>query len=138
MASPGMNAEAAFELAKEQFAEWGVDVEQALRRLSSIAISLHCWQGDDVGGFEAQSGPAGPHDQHRLDPDRREQLGSGRDPDGRRLRHQRHRHRPAGLARAQLHRRLGSLDHGPLPGHAVARHILQGNRFLAVCYPPCP
>ena len=52
MASPGMNAEAAFELAKEQFAEWGVDVEQALRRLSSIAISLHCWQGDDVGGFE--------------------------------------------------------------------------------------
>ena len=34
------------------YAEWGVDVEAALRRLSTIAISLHCWQGDDVGGFE--------------------------------------------------------------------------------------
>ena len=42
----------AFALAKEQYAEWGVDIEAALRRLETIAISLHCWQGDDVGGFE--------------------------------------------------------------------------------------
>jgi L-rhamnose isomerase len=42
----------AFTLAREQYAQWGVDVEAALRRLSTIAISLHCWQGDDVGGFE--------------------------------------------------------------------------------------
>ncbi len=42
----------AFTLAREQYAEWGVDVDAALRRLSTIAISLHCWQGDDVGGFE--------------------------------------------------------------------------------------
>jgi L-rhamnose isomerase len=52
MTSPGMNAENAFTLAKERYAEWGVDVESALRRLSTVAISLHCWQGDDVGGFE--------------------------------------------------------------------------------------
>jgi L-rhamnose isomerase len=42
----------AFELACDRYAEHGVDVAAALRRLSSIAISVHCWQGDDVGGFE--------------------------------------------------------------------------------------
>ena len=36
----------------ERYAEWGVDVEKALTRLDLVAISLHCWQGDDVGGFE--------------------------------------------------------------------------------------
>jgi len=44
--------EQAFGWAKERYAEWGVDVEAAAKRLSGIAISLHCWQGDDVGGFE--------------------------------------------------------------------------------------
>lgn len=44
--------EQAFALAKERYAEMGVDVEQALKRLSEISISLHCWQGDDVRGFE--------------------------------------------------------------------------------------
>ncbi len=39
-------------MTKEQYAEWGVDVEQALSRLAQTPISLHCWQGDDVGGFE--------------------------------------------------------------------------------------
>ena len=52
MTSPGGNTERAFASAKEQYAEWGVDVDAALTRLSTIAISLHCWQGDDVGGFE--------------------------------------------------------------------------------------
>jgi L-rhamnose isomerase len=52
MASPGENVGRAFAIAQNQYAEWGVDVEVALRRLSAIAISLHCWQGDDVGGFE--------------------------------------------------------------------------------------
>jgi L-rhamnose isomerase len=42
----------AYELAKEQYAEIGVDTDRALERLASIPISLHCWQGDDVGGFE--------------------------------------------------------------------------------------
>ncbi len=48
-----------FELAREQYAEWGVDVEAALGRLSAIAISLHCWQGDDVGGFEGTGAELG-------------------------------------------------------------------------------
>jgi L-rhamnose isomerase len=42
----------AYQIAKEQYAAAGVDAEAALRRLATIPISLHCWQGDDVGGFE--------------------------------------------------------------------------------------
>src|SRR5215813_10904278 len=42
----------AYEAAKERYAALGVDVEAALQNLESIPISLHCWQGDDVGGFE--------------------------------------------------------------------------------------
>ncbi len=42
----------AFALAKEQYAGIGVDVDHAMSRLASIPISIHCWQGDDVGGFE--------------------------------------------------------------------------------------
>jgi L-rhamnose isomerase len=41
-----------YELAKERYAELGVDTETAMTKLAQIAISLHCWQGDDVGGFE--------------------------------------------------------------------------------------
>lgn len=44
--------ESAYSLAKERYAALGVDTDAALERLSAIAISLHCWQGDDVGGFE--------------------------------------------------------------------------------------
>lgn len=39
--------------AKELYGLLGVDVDASLERLSTIEISLHCWQGDDVGGFEA-------------------------------------------------------------------------------------
>jgi L-rhamnose isomerase len=42
----------AFESAKEQYAQIGVDVEAAMNRLDQFPISLHCWQADDVGGFE--------------------------------------------------------------------------------------
>jgi L-rhamnose isomerase len=52
MASVDGNATRAFASARQQYAEWGVDVEAGIRRLSAIAISLHCWQGDDVKGFE--------------------------------------------------------------------------------------
>jgi L-rhamnose isomerase len=52
MASHPRQTEQAFALAKERYAELGVDAGSALQRLSQIAISLHCWQGDDVGGFE--------------------------------------------------------------------------------------
>ncbi|MBI5929835.1 MAG: L-rhamnose isomerase [Chloroflexi bacterium] len=42
----------AYQLAKERYAAIGVDTDVALAQLSTIPISLHCWQGDDVGGFE--------------------------------------------------------------------------------------
>jgi L-rhamnose isomerase len=42
----------AFEAAKEQYAQLGVDVDKAMDRLDQFPISLHCWQADDVGGFE--------------------------------------------------------------------------------------
>jgi L-rhamnose isomerase len=44
-----------YAVAQARFAELGVDTKAAMRALSRIRISLHCWQGDDVGGFE-QSG----------------------------------------------------------------------------------
>ncbi len=44
--------ENAYALARERYAALGVDTEAALARLARIALSLHCWQGDDVGGFE--------------------------------------------------------------------------------------
>ena len=48
-----------YDSAKAAFADWGVDTEAALARLAPIAISMHCWQGDDVVGFEAQTGTSG-------------------------------------------------------------------------------
>lgn len=45
-----------YSFARDSYAELGVDTEAALRTLSGIPISLHCWQGDDVGGFEAGGG----------------------------------------------------------------------------------
>jgi len=44
--------EKTYQLANDQYGAWGVDVVAALDRLSAISISLHCWQGDDVNGFE--------------------------------------------------------------------------------------
>src|SRR5580765_5365540 len=52
MQKRGNQIEIAYHLARERYAELGVDVEKALARLATIPISLHCWQGDDVGGFE--------------------------------------------------------------------------------------
>ncbi len=43
----------AYALAKERYAVLGVDTDQALAKLSEISLSLHCWQGDDVAGFES-------------------------------------------------------------------------------------
>ncbi len=42
----------AFRIARDRYARLGVDVDRALKALARIPISLHCWQGDDVGGFE--------------------------------------------------------------------------------------
>lgn len=41
-----------FESAKQVYADLGVDVEAAFERLNDIPVSMHCWQGDDVAGFE--------------------------------------------------------------------------------------
>ena len=45
--------------AKKKFAKIGIDTEKVLKDLAKISISLHCWQGDDVGGFETTGGASG-------------------------------------------------------------------------------
>jgi L-rhamnose isomerase len=55
MSDPSPRVERAYSLAKEQYASCGVDTDAAVRQLAEIPISLHCWQGDDVGGFEGTS-----------------------------------------------------------------------------------
>ncbi len=52
MSRDGRPIENAFACAKERYAALGIDVDRALDRLRAIPISLHCWQGDDVAGFE--------------------------------------------------------------------------------------
>jgi L-rhamnose isomerase len=47
-----LNVEKAYELAEEAYAELGVDAGEAMRKLAGKSISLQCWQGDDVTGFE--------------------------------------------------------------------------------------
>ena len=51
-----MSIEKSYELAREQFAQIGVDTDKAIERLKNIPISIHCWQGDDVAGFENLDG----------------------------------------------------------------------------------
>lgn len=45
--------------AKEAYAKLGVDTEAAIKALSDVRISIHCWQGDDVGGFEGSGDLSG-------------------------------------------------------------------------------
>ncbi len=52
--SPSMYSEA-----HDLYAALGVDTEAALKRLAKIPVSIHCWQGDDVGGFENPDGQLG-------------------------------------------------------------------------------
>jgi L-rhamnose isomerase len=47
--------DSAYEFARERYLQLGVDTERAMKRLAKIPISLHCWQGDDVGGFETDA-----------------------------------------------------------------------------------
>ncbi len=44
--------EKSYEIAKQRYADLGVDTEAEMEKLNKISISLHCWQADDVGGFE--------------------------------------------------------------------------------------
>ena len=43
-----------FELAKEKYEKLGVNVEEAFKKLKKLSISVNCWQGDDIGGFEVE------------------------------------------------------------------------------------
>ncbi len=45
-----------FQLATERYASLGVDTTQVLEKMNKISLSLHCWQADDVTGFENQGG----------------------------------------------------------------------------------
>jgi L-rhamnose isomerase len=49
----------AYDLARERYALLGVDADAALARLAQIPTSLHCWQGDDVAGFESPDAELG-------------------------------------------------------------------------------
>jgi L-rhamnose isomerase len=47
-----MDIKNAYRIAREQYAQIGIDTDKALKKLAKIPVSMHCWQGDDVGGFE--------------------------------------------------------------------------------------
>lgn len=49
----------AYEAAKEIYAQYGVDTEKVMEQMKHIPISVHCWQGDDVAGFETNDGVSG-------------------------------------------------------------------------------
>jgi L-rhamnose isomerase len=57
--STSKHVHSAFILAQERYAGLSVNVNRALKVLSQIPISLHCWQGDDVSGFENIGGTLG-------------------------------------------------------------------------------
>lgn len=50
------NITKAYELAKARYADIGVDTEKAIKQLQDFHLSMHCWQADDVTGFEVQAG----------------------------------------------------------------------------------
>jgi L-rhamnose isomerase len=56
MPNQAKSVERAYQLARERYGQLGVDTDRALRKLAGISISIHCWQGDDVGGFENAGG----------------------------------------------------------------------------------
>lgn len=47
---------AAYQIAKERYAALGIDTEQVLRQMQDFHLSMHCWQADDVCGFEPKAG----------------------------------------------------------------------------------
>ena len=50
---------AIYEFAKERYAQIGIDTEAVMKSLSEIPISIHCWQGDDVVGFDHEGALTG-------------------------------------------------------------------------------
>jgi hypothetical protein len=65
--------EKAYQLAKEEYAELGVNTDVVLQKMNDVVISLHCWQTDDVGGFRN----SGCHTFRRRNPDYRKLPGKG-------------------------------------------------------------
>ena len=51
--------EKSYALARERYAALGVDTEKALKAFAHVSISIHCWQGDDLGGFESADAELG-------------------------------------------------------------------------------
>ncbi len=48
-----------YESAKVQYAKYGIDTEKAMETLAKVPVALHCWQGDDVVGFDSDSALSG-------------------------------------------------------------------------------
>ncbi len=48
-----------YEYAKKEYAALGVDTDAAIQKLKEVTISVHCWQGDDVGGFDSKDALSG-------------------------------------------------------------------------------
>lgn len=55
MSKTEKNIEQNYIQAKQQYGEWGIDTEKVLKDLEDIVVSIHCWQGDDVTGFEGSA-----------------------------------------------------------------------------------
>ena len=53
------NIAASYKLARERYAALGLDTDKVRGALAKVPVSLHCWQGDDVGGFENLGGTLG-------------------------------------------------------------------------------
>ncbi len=47
-----ININEAYKIARDRYAKWGVDTDKVIEQMKGIPLSVHCWQGDDVGGFE--------------------------------------------------------------------------------------
>jgi len=47
-----MSIQENYELAKTAYEKWGINVDEVIEKLKSVPVSIHCWQGDDIGGFE--------------------------------------------------------------------------------------
>ena len=47
-----MTVKESYEIAKKKYEKWGINVDEVLETLKKVPISIHCWQGDDIGGFE--------------------------------------------------------------------------------------
>lgn len=48
-----------YDLAREEYAKIGIDTEAVMEKLAGKALSVHCWQGDDVIGFDQEGGLTG-------------------------------------------------------------------------------